>query len=290
MGALSRREFLAGLTATASAALAARSVSAAPATPVGRVRKGSDLVTLGRSGVKVSLLGLGTGTRGGREHTGLGTPEFTRLLRHGLERGVRYIDTADAYSTHVFVRLALDGVKRDDYVLLTKTRAQHPEVAKADIDRFLRELRVKHLDCLLMHCMRTGTFATDMRPVMDVLLEAKQKGKVRAVGVSCHGWDPLVASVDCDWIDVHLARINPFSKAMDGTPEDVSAELKKMHDKGRGVLGMKIFGENGLENRQQRLESLKYVLGLGSVDAFTIGCTSPAQLDETMTLIEEASA
>jgi len=289
MSAVTRRDFLAGLTiGAASAVLAAGSASAAPAVKKGR--KGSDLVTLGRSGLKSSLLGMGTGTRGGREQLGLGSPDFVRMVRHGLERGVRYIDTADGYSTHVFVRLALEGVKREDYFLLTKTRAQHPEVAKADIDRFCRELRVKYLDCLLMHCMRTATFAADMRPVMDVLQEAKEKGKIRAVGISCHGWEPLAASVDCNWIDVQLARINPFGKAMDGEPADVAAQLKKMHDQGRGVLGMKIFGETGLENRQQRVESLRYVLGLGCVDAFTIGFTSPQQIDETLDLIEEATA
>ena len=123
---------------------------------------------------------------------------------------------------HTFVRLALQGVSRDRYYLQTKTRAKHPEVAKADIERFRRELRVDTIDTLLMHCMTKGSWPTDMRPVMDVLQEAKQKGHVRSVGISCHGWDPLVASADCDWIDVQLIRINPFGYAMDGEPADVS--------------------------------------------------------------------
>ncbi len=102
--------------------------------------------------------------------------------------------------------------------------------------------------------------------------------------------DPLVASVDAEGLDVQLVRINPFGTAMDGPPETVAALVKKMHDKGRGVLGMKIFGETGFGSREKRLQSLKYVLGLGAVDAFTIGFTSPEQIDETLQLIEQALA
>ena len=162
---------------------------------------------------------------------------------------------------------------------------------RAQIERALRAgLRVDYLDSLLMHCMTRRSWPADMRPVMDVLQEAKQKGRVRAVGISCHGWDPLVASVDCDWIDVQLVRINPFGSKMDGQPEDVAAQLKKMHEKGRGVIGMKIYGEDGLGTQQRRLQSLKYVLGLGSVDAFTIGFGRTEQIDETLSLIEKALA
>lgn len=254
------------------------------------IRRGTDVVVLGRSGIKTSVLGIGTGTVGGSQQLAMGQEGFTRLVRHAVERGIRYIDTADMYQMHTFVRLALQGVPRDKYFIQTKTMARHPEVAKADIERFRRELRVETLDSVLMHCMTTGTWPQDMRPVMDVLQQAKQRGRVRAVGVSCHGLEPLAASVDCDWIDVQLARINPFGEKMDGKPEEVAPLLKKMHAKGRGMLGMKIYGENGLGSRQRRLESLRYVLHLGCIDAFTIGFRSIAELDETLELIEEALA
>jgi len=203
---------------------------------------------------------------------------------------VYYIDTADSYRMHYLVSTALQGVSSDKYFIQTKTTAKHPEVAKVDIERFRRELGVQTLDTLLMHCMTKGGWDTDMRPVMDVLYDAKEKGRVRSVGVSCHGFPPLVTSADCDWIDVHLVRINPFGEKMDDTPEKVAAEIRKMHDRGHGVLGMKIFGETGFDSAEKRLQSLKYVLGLGCVDAFTIGFTSTAQIDETLAMIEQATA
>jgi len=252
------------------------------------IKSGVDRITLGRTGLKTSVLGIGTGTVGGSQQLAMGSDNFTKMVRHALDRGIHYIDTADNYSTHVFVRLALQKVPREKYFIQTKTRARSAEVLHADIERFRRELRVDYIDSVLMHCMTTPTWPTDMRPVMDALYEEKQKGRVKAVGVSCHGWEPLVASVDVDWVDIQLARINPFGMKMDGRPEDVAAVLKKMHDAGRGIIGMKIYGETGLNSRDERLQSLKYVLGLGCVDCFTIGFTSIQQIDETLDLIEQA--
>jgi aryl-alcohol dehydrogenase-like predicted oxidoreductase len=127
-----------------------------------------------------------------------------------------------------------------------------------------------------------------MKPVMDVLSEAKAKGKVRAIGTSCHGMDPLRAASKCDWVEIDLARINPVGvKArMDGPPDDVVPCLKAMHGSGKGVLGMKILGEGTFKSAEQQLASLKFVLGLGCVDAFVIGFETPEQIDQICGHIE----
>jgi len=286
---VSRRAFLTSLAAIGGVAITGKLGIADPHKPT--LKSGVDMVTLGRTGLKTSVLGIGTGTVGGSQQLAMGSDSFGKMVRYALERGVHYIDTADNYNTHIFVRLALQAtprVPREKYFIQTKTRARSAEVLHADIERFRRELRVDYIDSVLMHCMTTGSWPTDMRPVMDALYEEKQKGRVKAIGVSCHGWEPLVASVDVDWCDVQLARINPFGAKMDGEPKDVAAVLKKMHDAGRGIIGMKIYGENGLNSREERLQSLSYVLGLGCVDCFTIGFVSIEQIDETLQLIEEA--
>ena len=296
MSRISRRNFIAGAGAAATAtAFGARFGSADETVQIAppRIKSGTDLVTLGKSKIQTSVLGMGTGTRGGREQLELGQKEFTKLVRHGLDAGLRYVDTADMYGKQEMqgmVRNALQGVPRDAYFVQTKTRAKDAQTAKEDIERFRRELGVSSLDTLLMHCMTKNSFPVDMRPVMDVLNEAKEKGQVKAVGVSCHGLEPVVASSDCDWIDVHLVRINPFGHKMGGEPEQVAAEMQKMYQQGRGVIGMKVFGETGFQSAEERLKSLQYVLGLGSVHAFTIGFVSPDQIDETLELIEKAVA
>jgi len=292
MTSISRRDFLARTAAAAgAAALAGPTASAAETSR--NVKSGTDIVTLGKTGIQPTRLGMGTGSRGSRRSSNqlrLGQAEFTRIIRHGLDRGLKYIDTADQYGTHIFVREALKGVPREKYFIQTKTRALHPEVAKFDLDCFRQELGVDYIDSLLMHCMTTSSWPADMRPVMDVLAEAKQKKLVRAVGISCHGWDPLVASADCDWVDVQLVRINPFGTSMDGTPEDVVAQLSKMHGQRKGVIGMKLFACGRHVTPEERFQSLKFVLGLDCVDAFTIGFESPEQIDDVLDTIERVPA
>ncbi|HPP53862.1 MAG TPA: aldo/keto reductase [Thermoguttaceae bacterium] len=291
MSSWTRRDFLAGALAAGASGVLGRAGAAQPgAVPPARpkITSGVDRIPLGRTGLKPTLLGVGTGTRGGSEQLALGQEGFVRLFRHAYERGIRYIDTADMYSMHLFVRFAIQGLPRDQLFILSKTTAKHPEVAKADIERFRRELRTDYLDCVLMHCMTKNSFPTDMRPVMDVLSEAKQKGRVRAIGISSHGLDPLRASLECDWIDVQLLRLNPFGQNMDGKPDEVLPICQKIHATGRGVLGMKIYGETGYDSREKRLQAIRYVLQSGAVDAFTIGFTKPEQIDETLELIQEA--
>ncbi len=292
MSRITRRDFL-GTSAAAVGAVAAGGLLARGAESPRKLKSAADEVTLGRTGIKLSLLGMGTGSTG-VGHTSnqvkLGQERFNRLVRYAYDRGIRYFDTADQYGSHIFLREALRGLPREKLFIQTKTRATTADQARADLQRFREELGTDYLDTLLMHCMTKGTWPSDFRPVMDVLSDAKAKGWVRAVGTSCHGMDPLRAATRCDWIDLDLARINPVGVAarMDSTPEEVVPCLRAMHDAGKGVIGMKILGEGTFKSREERLKSLRFVLGLGCVDAFCIGFEKPEQIDEITQLIEEA--
>ena len=289
MPQISRRDFLArtALAAGAATLVGGRTQAAEPAR---RVKLGTDLVTLGNTGIRTSVRGMGTGSNGVRRSSRqlrLGQAEFTRVIRHGIDRGLRYVDTADQYGTHIFVREALKGVPREDLFIQTKTRAMHPEVAKVDLDRFRQELGTDYLDSLLIHGMGAETWPTDMRPVMDVLAEAKEKKIVRAGGISCHGIAPLRAATGCDWLDTLLAPINPFGAVMNAPAEEYTECFKTLGTQGKGVLGMKLFACGGHVSPAERRQSLAFVLELGCVDAFPIGFESPEQIDDVLKTIEE---
>jgi predicted aldo/keto reductase-like oxidoreductase len=293
MTPFTRRDFL-GTSAAAVGTLAAGSLLVEAAETKNKPKSAGDLVTLGKTGIKTSLLGMGTGSVGVKRSSNqvkLGQEKFTKLVRHAYDKGLRYFDVADQYGSHIFLREAIRKLPRENLYIQTKTRALSAEVAKADIDRFLEELGVEYIDTVLMHCMTRGSWPKEMKAVMDVLSGYKDKKKIRAVGVSCHGMAPLKAAVDCDWVEIDLARINPIGGdkgRMDGTPDEVSACLKKMHKKGKGVVGMKILAEGTLKKPEEQLKSLKYVLGLGCVDCFCIGFETPQQIDGICKLIETA--
>ena len=241
--------------------------------------------------MQTSLIGIGTGSVGVKHSSNqvkLGEEKFKRLVRYAFDHGITYFDTADQYGSHIYLREALKGLPRDRLFIQTKTRATTAEMARADIERFRQELGTDYLDTLLMHCMTKGSWPTDFRPVMDVLSQAKEKGHIKAIGVSCHGMDPLRAAVKCDWVEVDLARINPVGKdaRMDGSPEEVVPCLKSMHEQGKGILGMKILAEGTLKVPEKQLQSLRFVLGLGAVDAMVIGFESPEQIDQIMQRVE----
>jgi hypothetical protein len=108
--------------------------------------------------------------------------------------------------------------------------------------------------------------------------------------VSCHNFTALERAAEEPWCDVVLARINPFGVNMDGPAEKVVPVFEKIHGAGKGVIGMKILGEGAPEVVAKMGESLRFVMGLDSVDAVTIGFMNPGQLDEVMTAMEGNAA
>jgi 1-deoxyxylulose-5-phosphate synthase len=249
----------------------------------------SDTVTLGNTGIKTSRLAMGTGTIGTGHHsnqTALGLKGLSDLLLNGYNHGLRFFDAADAYGSHPHVADALKHVPRDKVTVLTKTWARDPATARADLDRFRRELGVDYIDICLMHCLTEGDWTERFKGVMDVFSEAKQKGIIRAHGCSCHSIEALRAAAKSPWVEIDLARINPIGSHMDADPATVVSVLREMKAAGKAVVGMKILGQGDLRGRQS--EALRYALSLGVLDAFTIGAESRAEQEDLIRRVAAA--
>jgi aryl-alcohol dehydrogenase-like predicted oxidoreductase len=250
----------------------------------------SDKVTLGKTGIQTSRLAMGTGTvgSGGHSHqTALGVQGLSSLLQNGYDHGLHFFDSADSYGSHPHVADALQHVPRDKVTILTKTWARDASSARADLDRFRRELGVDHIDVCLMHCLTEGDWTERYKGVMDVLSEAKDKGIIRAHGCSCHSIEALRAAAKSPWVEVDLVRINPIGSHMDADPATVVSVLHEMKAAGKGIVGMKILGQGDLRDRQD--EAIKYALSLGVLDAFTIGAESKAEQEDLIRRISAAA-
>jgi aryl-alcohol dehydrogenase-like predicted oxidoreductase len=292
MPGICRRQFLRH-TASAAATAAwlnstvARRLAALPS--VGTKLSATDIVTLGSTGIKTSRLAMGTGTVGSGHHsnqTALGLEGLSSLLQNGYDNGLRFFDTADSYGSHPHVADALKHVDRSKVTILTKSWARTPAEMRADLDRFRKELGTDHLDIVLMHCLTEGDWTTRYRPVMDMLSEAKDKGILRAHGCSCHSIDALRAAAKSPWVEVDLVRINPIGSHMDADPETVASVIREMRASGKAVVGMKILGQGDLRHRQD--DAIRYALGLGTLDAFTIGAESIQEQSDLMRRISAA--
>jgi aryl-alcohol dehydrogenase-like predicted oxidoreductase len=281
---MNRREFIKQTAGVVAAALAAPGLTAAQAPKF----TAATMRVLGKTGVQCSLLGMGTGVKawgGNSSLTRKGHDAFIALLDHAYAQGIRYFDMADMYGAHPYMKevLAKGSVVRDKVTLLTKTVAREPNSVKNDLERFRKDLGTDRLDIVLLHCLTDPDWPAKLKGCMDVLEDAKAKGLVRAHGVSCHSVEALRRAAETPWVDVILARINPFDVKMDAPHEVVAPVLQKAHDNGKGVLGMKIVGEG--ECRDQIAMSIRYVLGLGCVDAMPIGFLDPAEVDSAITHI-----
>jgi len=293
MTPIPRRGFLAGSAAAAGAAVLTGAGHAAPSRRLHSVPEGpTDTVELGRTGIKVPLIGIGTGSHGVNQasnQTKLGVKEFSKLIRHAFDSGIRFFDVADQYGSHTYLRKALKGIPRDQYVIQTKTHANDYAEAKSHLERYRMELGVDYVDTLLLHCMKTADWPEKKPGAMEYISRAKEQGLVRAHGVSCHGMEPLKVAARHPWVEVDLARVNPEGAVMDSRdPAEVVAELETMSQAGKGVIGMKICGNGQFKEPERRDASLRFVFGLGCVDAIVVGLESTAQVDDLLMRAENA--
>ena len=289
-----RRDFLkvsagsAGLVATAPALLGATEASRMAGFA------GSDVVPLGKTGIKVSRLAQGTGFNGGNQssaHTRLGQEAFSRLLHHSLDEGVTFMDMADLYGSHPYVLKTVKDIPRDRLVYLSKIWPRKASWitpsggAKREVARYLKELHTDHLDVCLIHCVLDENWPAEFERIRDELSELKESGEVRAVGVSAHDFGGLKVAAEHPWVDVIFARINHKGGReyfCDASAPEVANVLKTARANGKAVVGMKIFGAGKLVKPEEKDASLSYVFGNELVDAVTIGMLNTAEVDDTL--------
>ena len=291
---MKRREFLARSIAGVGGVLLGAELAGA-AEQKAQMFDPYERVPLGKTKIMVSRVGFGTGMRGGSRQsnqTRMGREKFEALLQASYERGVRLFDMADLYGTHPYVARALKKIPRKDYVLASKIwwrRGGLPEEERPDsdvvVERFLRELNTDYIDLILLHCVESAEWPEELGKQMDILAKLKKKGSIRAHGVSCHSLEALQACVKEDWVDSVHARINPYAVKMDVKRVEeipkVQAILKALHRQGKGVVGMKLIGEGIFRNSgEKRDESVRYVLGLGCVDAMVVGFEKVQEIDD----------
>ena len=287
MARSTRRDFL---KASAAAATLAGSI---PLAIADTKRSATDWVTLGKSNVKVTRLAFGTGTYSGEVQRDLGQDQFTRLVRYAYDRGIRFFETAESYhGMPEMLSIALKGLPRDSYRLMTKYSTPAAGDPAPKIDQFRKQLGTEYIDILLLHCLRPPTWQTDYASLMDGFSEAQQKKAILSHGASVHGLPALRTFPGNDWLQIAMIRMNHNGTKMD-TPEqhdinargDVSqvvANAKKVHAQGMGVISMKLCGEGQFTRFEDRDASMRFAMNLGCVDAVTIGFKNTAEIDEAI--------
>ena len=287
---INRREFLG--RALAMGAAAAVPLEAGCAENNAPIRRATDVIEIGPAKIKVSRMGVGTGTYGAGHESNqtraLGVNGVADMFCAAYDKGIFFWDTADAYGTHDAVKAALKKIPREKVTILTKTDAWTADKTKADIDRFLKELGTDYIDILLLHTRMSPTWDQDDKGSMEVMAEAKEKKILRAVGISSHLVEATQVASKHPWLDVCMVRLNPTGDRMDdGGPEAVVPVVMQAKANGKGIIGIKVLGEGNLVGGQSHNDALHYALTKGALHCFSIGCESIADVEDNIARIEK---
>lgn len=253
-----------------------------------------EIVALGKTGLDVSRLSIGTGSNGwnGRSNqTDLGLAGLRDLLLFSHDNGVTFWDSADQYGSHPHVREALKHVERHSVTITTKTVSRTREDVEADVKRFLKEIGSDYVDIVLLHCLTQVDWPNRYPDAMEALARCKEQGLIRAHGVSCHDYGAFQTAAMTAWVDVVLARINYAGVHMDASPADVIRTMELMAFAGKGIYGMKVLGQSKLAKEAgSAREAIEFVMGLSCVHAMTIGMSSHSEVEENVAIVNELSA
>ena len=293
---LSRRKFVATIAAGAGTIIVG---NAAGAFSTAKQKQNAfQIVTLGKSGIKTTLLGMGTGFSGYNRSSNITRAGVAdTLIKYAYDKGIRFFDCADNYGTHPYTARALKGLPREKYTLTTKIwdlPGSLPEPERPDanivVDRFRKELNTDYIDLVQLHCLTSPTWTDVHKKQMDIMETLKAKGIIKAHGVSVHSLKALELASDTEWVDVIHVRINPFGNSMDSRdPAIIIPIIEKMHKSGKGIIGMKLVGNGSYKDDSEKVDqAIKFVLGLKTVDMVIVGFELPEQIDNYCQRIDKA--
>lgn len=286
MNHYSRRDFLkTGLAAATLAGAGSLPVRAANATA-------TDWVTLGKSDVKVTRLAFGTGTFSGRTQRELGQDQFTRLVRYAYDHGIRFFETAESYGEmHKMLGVALTGIPRDTYRLMSKVTTREGVNPQAKFDELRKLANTEYFDVMLLHWQHVASWPTDSLRWQDGILEAQSRKIVIGHGASIHGLPALRQVPGNKWLEIAMIRMNHKGTIMDaedydttgpGNVSEVVTHVKQARQDGMGVISMKLVGEGRFTKREDRQAAMRFAFKNAGVDCVTVGYKNTTEIDEAI--------
>jgi 1-deoxyxylulose-5-phosphate synthase len=293
MPRFSRRNFLkTGVATGALAGMGSLPLFAEPASA-------TDLVTLGRTDVKVTRLAFGTGTHNGHVQKQLGQEGFTRLVRYAYDHGIRFFETAQAYTgMPEMLGVALKGLPRDSYALMSKVTTDSAD-PQATIDEMRRQSQTEYVDIMLLHVQTSPNWPSDSLRWQDGILEMEHRQAVKSHGASVHGLPALRQVPDNKWLDVAMIRMNHKGVHMDndgdqwnvtGNVAEVVEHVRQTRAAGMGVISMKLVGEGSFTDRTDRQQSMRFAFKHAGVQCVTVGYKSTSEIDEAIENVNLALA
>ncbi len=286
MSPFSRREFLKSSLAVGTlTSVGTLSLHAA-------TRTATDIVTLGKSGMKVTRLAFGTGSNNGHVQAELGQQEFTRLIHYAYDRGIRFFETAESYATPAMLGVALKGIPRESYQLMNKVTTDEGVDPRQRFDEMRSLMQTEYFDIMLLHWQHNPDWLARTGRWQDGILEAQSKRTIRMRGASVHGLPALRQMPGNQWLEVAMIRMNHNGTRMDGPDyrddnnpanrDEVVEHVKQVKRDGMGVISMKLVGDGTFTRHEDRQAAMRFAFNNAGVDCVTVGFKSTREIDEAI--------
>jgi len=237
---------------------------------------------LGRTGISVSRLCFGTLTMSPMQAR-LSLEEGARLILRARDRGVNFVDAAELYESYAYVGAALKSAK--DLVVCAKSYCYDEKTAEESLHKALREIGRDYVDIFMLHEQESIHTLRGHEGALAYLNRQKEKGMVRAVGVSTHHVGCVKSACTFPGIDVIFPILNMAGIGVaDGTKEDMEAAVRLAAGYGMGLYAMKALGGGHLI--RQRREALSYALNMPGVASVAVGMQRAEEVDYNCDLFE----
>jgi predicted aldo/keto reductase-like oxidoreductase len=200
---------------------------------------------------------------------------------------------------HKMLGVALKGIPRDSYRLMSKVTTREGVNPQEKIDELRKLANTDYFDVMLMHYQHTGTWPSDTTRWQDGILEAQSKKAIAGRGASVHGLPALRQMPGNEWLQIAMIRMNHKGTKMDaedyntsgaGNVTEVVGRMQQVRAQGMGVISMKLVGEGAFTTREDRRAAMKFAFRDAGVDCVTVGYKSTAEIDEAIENLNMALA
>lgn len=239
---------------------------------------------LGKTGIEVSRLCLGTLTMT-KSQADLGRKKSGELIEFAYERGINFLDTAELYDNYDLIKEGLKLVGRKNLIITSKTYAYTKEMADESVKKYLKELNTDYADIFLLHEQESELTLKGHYEALEELFRLKEKGYIKAVGISTHKIAAVKAALKFDEIEIIHPMINKKGMGiLDGTRDEMMEAIKNAHKKGIGIYGMKVLGGGHLIEDFE--DAIRWAANNEYLDSIAIGMQSEEEVIANCNLVE----
>ncbi len=242
-------------------------------------------VILGDTNIEVSRLCFGSLTMTPFQ-ANLSIKEGAYLINYAYDKGINFLDTAEIYSNYNYIKEALKGIKRENYIISSKTYAYTKEMAEESLVKALKEIGTEYIDVFMLHEQESIHTVRGHFEAVEYFMKAKEKGLIRSFGISTHRVSGAQAAREIEEIEIIHPIVNKHGIGIhDGNIDDMLTILKELYNMGKGIYGMKPLGGGHLIKSFE--EAFRFVKDIPYLNSIAIGMQSTEEIDANIELMEK---